>query len=168
MHPIHAEAESLRHDLGYVMAALAALLFLVVVFGPVAGAMLGMVAERKRWLLSGRKREHGRTPHQADGNFYYVIPEKEFCEEYAVAGKLDSAVVVLTPAPPAPRFAVGSCVAADIPGVVFFGVVLASFADLSGVRLVMCQHPGTLFTGLFAESQLIQSTHGAVVAAEAH
>lgn len=60
---------------GYTLVLLALLL---AGCGFVAGFVWGRREERDRWLF----RAGGSEPHLCDGEFYYVVPEKLFCDEF--------------------------------------------------------------------------------------
>jgi hypothetical protein len=63
-----------------VAAILGVSLFVFFALGAFVGAML----ERKSWLIRAMSsRPHApNTPHHCNGEFYYIVPEKMFCEEF--------------------------------------------------------------------------------------
>ena len=42
------------------------------------GALIGAAGERRYWVAKGEA--EGKTAVCADGRFYYVVPEAEYCE----------------------------------------------------------------------------------------
>lgn len=57
--------------------------FLLGFIGFGIGFMLGARSERKAWTMRALgKNVWNSTPHHCEGEFYYVITEKHFCEEY--------------------------------------------------------------------------------------
>ena len=56
----------------------------------VAAYFFGVWAGNNDWLLTGRQDpRYGRTAHCCRGEFYYVIPEGEFCREYVRRGVVE-------------------------------------------------------------------------------
>lgn len=52
-------------------------------FGMVVGLIFGHRAERRSWTMRAiNGKGYNSTPHHCDGEFYYVITEKHFCEEF--------------------------------------------------------------------------------------
>lgn len=48
------------------------------------GVYMGLRAERTAWTMRAMSnRPHApNTPHHCDGEFYYIVPEKMFCEQF--------------------------------------------------------------------------------------
>lgn len=52
--------------------------------GFAVGIVFGVFSERKAWTMRAmsNKPNSPNTPHHCDGEFYYIIPEQMFCEEF--------------------------------------------------------------------------------------
>lgn len=48
------------------------------------GVVMGVAGERRAWTMRAMsdKPFAPNTPHHCDGEFYYVVPEKMFCEQF--------------------------------------------------------------------------------------
>lgn len=44
------------------------------------GVFMGAAVERKAWVM--RAFPKNGSPHFCNGEFYYIVPEKIFCEEF--------------------------------------------------------------------------------------
>lgn len=48
-----------------------------------AGLLMGVVTERRGWVMRALTRERtGATAHHCDGKFYYVVEESVFVHDY--------------------------------------------------------------------------------------
>lgn len=46
------------------------------------GFGMGMGMERKAWTMRALKQDGCGTAHHCDGEFYYIVPEHVFCDEF--------------------------------------------------------------------------------------
>ncbi len=56
------------------------------------GIVMGTFTERKAWTMRAmsNKPHAPNTAHFCDGEFYYIVPEKMFCEEFTRKAFVDS------------------------------------------------------------------------------
>lgn len=52
--------------------------------GWAVGVVIGTLSERRAWTSRACREPDiaDNTPHHCDGEFYYVVPEKMFCEQF--------------------------------------------------------------------------------------
>ena len=55
---------------------------IIAVVAFVGGLVVGNRSANEAWRIRAGYRGYGLTPHHYDGEFYYVIPESEFCRDY--------------------------------------------------------------------------------------
>lgn len=65
------------------------IVFAAVTSAMVTGAIVWMLAfwagmsmERTAWTMRALKEDGCGTPHHCDGEFYYIVPEHTFCDEF--------------------------------------------------------------------------------------